>query len=73
MNGFMENWGKGASEPPHEILLPITFSSNEDPGEHTQMRRLDRAFAARINKVWMSMKTAWICQYGRLKQALWHI
>ena len=37
----------------HEILALIAFSSNEGYGDSAQLRRLARAFAARIHKIWM--------------------
>ena len=37
----------------HEIVVLIASTSSEGSGESTQMRRLARAFAALMHKVWM--------------------
>ena len=39
--------------PVHEFSLLIPSMSSEGSGESAHMHRLTRAFAARINKVWM--------------------
>ena len=44
-----------------KILGLIILSSDEDSGVPAHMRRLARVFDARINKVWMNMKTQIKC------------
>ena len=46
-------------EPGQEILILIALSSNEGSGEsaHMHVRRLVRAFTARIHKLWMKVNT----------------
>ena len=39
-----------------EILVLIASASSEYSVESAHMHRLDRAFAVRINEVWMQMK-----------------
>ena len=43
--------------PTYKILVLTTSSNSEGSDKTAHMRRLSRAFAAHIHKVWMKMKT----------------
>ena len=47
---------KGKYGSMQEVSVLITSASTEDSGESALTRRLARAFAARIHKIWMWMK-----------------